>query len=185
MVLIQQRCWSDRASSDVETCSAQELFVLRNVDHPQHGDVSFDPGPAPSCLMWRVIEQVSMKSGSSSELLCGDVLRTRICFVGQLALFLGEDPVAHFVILPNYVEDETVLRETLENLGCSSSAEKHMRMVLAMDRLVAATGHLLHVMANYHPPGIAEEVGCTSSNTQWAFPTSLEEKKVSTSPACS
>ena len=30
------------------------------------------------------------------------------------------------------------------------------------------------VMATYHPPGIAEEVGCTSSNTQWAFPTSLE-----------
>ena len=32
-------------------------------------------------------------------------------------------------------------------------------------------------MANYHPPGIAEEVGCTSSNTQWAFPTSLEETR--------
>ena len=65
------------------------------------------------------------------------------CFVGQLALVLEEDPVAHFVILPNYEEDETVLRETLESRGCSLSAEKHMRMVLAMDRLVAATGHLL------------------------------------------
>ena len=30
-------------------------------------------------------------------------------------------------------------------------------------------------MATYHPPHIAEEVGCTSSNTPWAFPTSLEE----------
>ena len=30
-------------------------------------------------------------------------------------------------------------------------------------------------MANYHPPGIAEEVvACSSSNTQWAFPTALE-----------
>ena len=53
------------------------------------------------------------------------------------------NPVAHFVIRPNYEEDETVLRETLENIGCSSPAEKHMRMVLAMDRLVAATGHIL------------------------------------------
>ena len=65
------------------------------------------------------------------------------CIVGQLALFLEEDFVAHFVILPNYEEDETVLRETLENLGCSLSAEKHVRMVLATDHLVAATGHLL------------------------------------------
>ena len=33
----------------------------------------------------------------------------------------------------------------LLNLGCFSSAEKHMRMVLAMNRLVAATGHFLRV----------------------------------------
>ena len=64
-------------------------------------------------------------------------------------------------IAGNYEEDETVLRETLENLGCSRSAErhmsmvslenlgrsrsaeKHMRIVSAMDRLVAATGHIL------------------------------------------
>ena len=30
-------------------------------------------------------------------------------------------------------------------------------------------------MANYHPSGIVEEVACTSSNAQWAFPTALEE----------
>ena len=91
------------------------------------------------------------------------MLQTRICFVGQLALFLEEDPVVHFVILPNYQEDETLHRETLENLGRHPSAEKHMRMVLAMDRLVVATGHLLrNLMANCHPPGIAEEVSCTS-----------------------
>ena len=29
-------------------------------------------------------------------------------------------------------------------------------------------------MATYHPLGIAEEVACTSSNTQLAFPTALE-----------
>ena len=67
----------------------------------------------------------------------------------------------HFVILPIYQEDETLHRETfenlasspsaekhmcmvsLENLGRSRSAEKHMRIMSAMDRLVAATGHLL------------------------------------------
>ena len=37
----------------------------------------------------------------------------------------------------------TLVRESLENLGRSRSAEKHMRVVLAMDRLKAATGHLL------------------------------------------
>ena len=77
-------------------------------------------------------------------------------------LRLEEDPVAHFVILPIYQEDETLHRETLENLGRSPAAEKHMRMVLAMDRLVAATGHLLQ--------------GCDGqlSSAWWAFPTSLE-----------
>ena len=37
------------------------------------------------------------------------------CFVDQLIVRLEEDPVAHFVILPNYQEDETMLHETLES----------------------------------------------------------------------
>ena len=95
---------------------------------------------------------------------------------------LEQDPVTHFVVLPNYQEDEAMLRETLENLGRSPSAEKHMRIVLAMEaregpntrdkaeRLMAATGHLFEdMMATYHPPGIAGEVAGKSSNTQWAF----------------
>merc|ERR1712136_553714 len=95
---------------------------------------------------------------------------------------LEEDPVTHFVVLPNYQEDEAMLRETLENLGRSPSAEKHMRIVLAMEaregpntrdkaeRLMAATGHLFEdMMATYHPPGIAGKVAGKSSNTQWAF----------------
>ena len=41
---------------------------------------------------------------------------------------------------------------------------------------MATTGHLFEeMMATYHPLGIAEEVDCTSPNTQWAFPTALEE----------
>ena len=34
-----------------------------------------------------------------------------------------------------------MLRETLENLLCFSSAEKHTRNVLVVERLMAATGH--------------------------------------------
>ena len=82
----------------------------------------------------------------------------------------------HFVILPIYQEDETLHRETfenlasypsaekhmcmvsLENLGRSRSAEKHMRIVSAVDRLVAATGH----WPPCHPPRIAEEVDVMS-----------------------
>ena len=66
-----------------------------------------------------------------------------VLLLDQSAVLLVEDPVAHFVILPNYEEDETVLRETLENLGCSPSAQKHMRIVSTMDLLVAATDHIL------------------------------------------
>ena len=40
--------------------------------------------------------------------------------------------VALFVVLPNFQEDESMHRETLENLGRSPSAEKHMHMVLAV-----------------------------------------------------
>ena len=41
------------------------------------------------------------------------------------------------------------------------SSRKHLKAVI---------GHLFEdVMATYHPPGIAEEVGGTSSITQWAF----------------
>ena len=36
---------------------------------------------------------------------------------------LEEDLVAHFVVLPIYQEDETLLRETLENLGPSPATE--------------------------------------------------------------
>ena len=57
----------------------------------------------------------------------------------DVVVLLEEDTVTHFVILPNYEEDETVLRETLGNLGCSPSADKHMRIVLAMELFMAAT----------------------------------------------
>ena len=40
--------------------------------------------------------------------------------------------VTHFFVVPNCQEDEAILRETLEDLGRSPSAKKHVRMVLAM-----------------------------------------------------
>ena len=42
---------------------------------------------------------------------------------------LGIAGFLHFVIPPNFQEDETLLRETLENRGRSLSAEKHVHIV--------------------------------------------------------
>ena len=41
------------------------------------------------------------------------------------------------------VDDEAMFRQAFGNLACFSSAEKHMCIVLVMECLVAATGHLL------------------------------------------
>ena len=49
--------------------------------------------------------------------------------------WLEEDPVTDFAVHPNSQEDEAILGETLENLGRSPSAEKHVRVVLAMKAL--------------------------------------------------
>ena len=76
-------------------------------------------------------------------------------------MLLEEDLVAHFVILPNFEEDETVQRDNLENLGCSPSAEKHMRMVSLenLGRSRSAEKHMRIVSAmessrggNWPPP---------------------------------
>ena len=67
----------------------------------------------------------------------------------DVVVLLVEDPVAHFVILPNYEEDETALRETPENLGCSPSAERHMRKVSLenLGRSPSAEKHIRIVFA--------------------------------------
>ena len=104
--------------------------------------------------------------------------------------FLEEEPVTHFVVLPNFQKDEATFREPLKILAALLRQRDACTSVLAVEaregpsnqdragRLVAATGHLLQDMtATYHPYGIAGEVACT----QWAFPTALEEMR--TSPA--
>ena len=52
---------------------------------------------------------------------------------------LEGDFVAHFVVHPNYQEDESMHRETLENPGSSPSAKKHMRIELATEAREGST----------------------------------------------
>merc|ERR1719401_2040085 len=89
---------------------------------------------------------------------------------------------AHFVILPSYKEDETMLKETLENLARSPMAESRLRVVLGMElregpdvmekakRIIADTSHLFAgISATFHSPNLPGEVPGKSSNVQWAF----------------
>jgi len=88
--------------------------------------------------------------------------------------------VHHVVILPNYMEHEPMLKETLENLGKSPMAHV-MQVVLAMEgrergsrekaeRIIAEKKHLFEdVWATFHPAGLPREMAGKSSNTQWAF----------------
>ena len=76
---------------------------------------------------------------------------------------LEEDPAAQIVGLPNKQEDEAILREPLENLGRCHSAEKHVRILLAMEAFKSLNTqdkgeHLQRQKATCHPPGIPEEV---------------------------
>ena len=84
------------------------------------------------------VTEVVLHASEFSPLSCflSQVLRYHF---GQLTVLLEEGPVARSVILPNCQKDETILRETLGNLGCSPSADKHMLIVLAMELFMAAT----------------------------------------------
>ena len=89
--------------------------------------------------------------------------------------------VAHFVVLPNYQEVETLHRETLENLGCSPVTEKHKRTVLTMEglegpntqdkaeRLKATTGHSEDVIATCHLSDNAGDVAGKIVQHRFAF----------------
>eukprot|EP00928_Gymnodinium_smaydae_P043672 TRINITY_DN29218_c0_g4_i1.p1 TRINITY_DN29218_c0_g4~~TRINITY_DN29218_c0_g4_i1.p1 ORF type:complete len:709 (-),score=128.10 TRINITY_DN29218_c0_g4_i1:129-2255(-) len=95
--------------------------------------------------------------------------------------------VLHIVLLPNYKENEKMLKETLLNLACSPMARERVRVVLAMEaregdpgrekanRLISETSHLFaDIFATYHPENLPGEVAGKSSNTQWAFRQSLQ-----------
>eukprot|EP00421_Protoceratium_reticulatum_P062992 CAMPEP_0168403798 /NCGR_PEP_ID=MMETSP0228-20121227/24313_1 /TAXON_ID=133427 /ORGANISM="Protoceratium reticulatum, Strain CCCM 535 (=CCMP 1889)" /LENGTH=642 /DNA_ID=CAMNT_0008417409 /DNA_START=29 /DNA_END=1957 /DNA_ORIENTATION=+ len=92
----------------------------------------------------------------------------------------------HVVILPNYRENERMLKETLDNIGNSPLAPTRIRVVLAMEaregpaghekaeRLIQQTSHLFaDIFATYHPENLPGEVAGKSSNTQWAYRAAL------------
>jgi hypothetical protein len=95
--------------------------------------------------------------------------------------------IGHIVLLPNYAEDESMLKHTLENIGRSSMACESIRVVLAMEgretgvqqkaeRLIAETKHLFaDIIAAYHPEGIPGEIAGKSSNTQWAYRAAVQK----------
>eukprot|EP00747_Dinoflagellata_sp_TGD_P028584 gnl/TRDRNA2_/TRDRNA2_133354_c0_seq1.p1 gnl/TRDRNA2_/TRDRNA2_133354_c0~~gnl/TRDRNA2_/TRDRNA2_133354_c0_seq1.p1 ORF type:complete len:776 (-),score=92.81 gnl/TRDRNA2_/TRDRNA2_133354_c0_seq1:10-2097(-) len=94
--------------------------------------------------------------------------------------------VMHIVILPNYKEDESMLLETLENIGKSPLAQSCIHVVLGMEEregddaprkaefLVERTAHLFaDIFASYHPANLPGEIAGKSSNTQWAYRAAL------------
>lgn len=96
--------------------------------------------------------------------------------------------VMHIVILPNYKENEHMLKQTLENLASAPSARETMHVVLAMEaregpsgrekaeRLITETSHLFaDVMSTTHPDKLPGEVPGKSSNTQWGYREALRK----------
>jgi hypothetical protein len=93
----------------------------------------------------------------------------------------ADSDVLHFVILPNYKEDEEMMWRTLKNLARSRLAKSSVRVVLAMEgreegardkaeRLLERARPLFSdVGASFHPAGLPRELAGKSSNTQWAY----------------
>jgi len=93
----------------------------------------------------------------------------------------ADSDVLHFVILPNYKEDEDMMWRTLENVARSGLARSSVRVVLAMEAREAgaqakaerlmerARPYFLDVCASFHPAGLKGELAGKSPNTQWAY----------------
>lgn len=102
----------------------------------------------------------------------------------------GSADYMHIVILPNYMEDEEMMLDTLANIGVSPSSKENIRVVLGMEaregprgkdkaeRLIKSTGHLFKdIFAAYHPVGLPGEIAGKSPNTQWAYRAALDRYK--------
>ncbi|OLP91720.1 hypothetical protein AK812_SmicGene26543 [Symbiodinium microadriaticum] len=96
--------------------------------------------------------------------------------------------VKHIVLLPNYLENEQMLKETLDNLARSPLAQSCVHVVLAMEaregqegqekaaRIVEEKKHLFaDIFATFHPKGLPGETAGKSSNTQFAFRQALRK----------
>jgi len=90
------------------------------------------------------------------------------------------DDVTHFVVLPNYKEDEEILRLAIRSVAASKMASKQIGLVMGME--LREEGSLQKAEAlkaefkcqfkdfiiTMHPPGLDGETPGKSSNTRWA-----------------
>ena len=88
--------------------------------------------------------------------------------IAAVFTMVKEDTVPYVVVLPYFREDEAVLRETLQNLGRSPPAEKHMRIVLAAR---------VHTLTTKQSVSLRQLVTYSRQFTQHplGLPTALEE----------
>lgn len=95
--------------------------------------------------------------------------------------FLNWDDIVHYVIVPNYNENMSVLCETLGAIAASSLAITHIIPVLAMEEreqggedkarqlLQRFDGKFKGMLISVHPPNLPGETPGKSSNEDWAF----------------
>jgi len=94
---------------------------------------------------------------------------------------LNWDDVLHLIVLPNYKEDLSVLRQTLDRLAVQSVAKKQVVVVLAMEAAEPAAAEkaaileaeyarcFRHMVSTLHPRGISGERQVKSANETWAI----------------
>jgi len=95
--------------------------------------------------------------------------------------FLNWDDITHYVIIPNYNENMSVLCETLGAIAQSSIARTHIIPVLAMEEreqggedkarqlIQRFEGKFKGMLTSSHPPNLPGETPGKSPNEGWAF----------------
>jgi len=95
--------------------------------------------------------------------------------------FLNWDDITHYVIIPNYKENMSVLCESLGAIAMSSIARTHIIPVLAMEEreqggedkarqlIQRFEGQFKGMLFSQHPPNLPGELPGKSSNEGWAF----------------
>jgi hypothetical protein len=95
--------------------------------------------------------------------------------------FLNWDDVTHYVIVPNYNENMSVLCETLGAIAQSSLSRSHIIPVLAMEEreqggedkarqlIQRFQNNFKGILISIHPPNMPGETPGKSSNENWAF----------------
>ncbi|KAL0485780.1 cyclase-associated protein 1 [Acrasis kona] len=94
--------------------------------------------------------------------------------------YLNWDDITHYVVIPNYKENMSVLCETIGAIAASSLAQTHIIVVLAMEEREQAEdkvrqllqryeGKFKGMLVNYHPSNLPGEMPGKSSNEAHAF----------------